>query len=248
MYLGRFDDITEHAHHALQIIFNRSGRFRFRTDESPVECSGVIIGADQRHQLLSSSDSQVHLWIDKEATAAKIISAQQLKKEKIKILDGPPLKRLKACIHGDGNCLGSIEQARDVYRKIVLELGGNSGDSGEPIDPRIVSTLHLLQEKYLSQKLSIAEIARHACLSESRLIHLFTEQIGIPLRRYVLWMRLLTAMQMAAQGKQSLTEAAHNAGFSDSAHFARTYRSMFGLTPSGCTEKSQYVQVYSCFS
>lgn len=247
MYLGRFEDVAEHAHHALQITFNRNGRFRMGADGSSVECSGAIIGADRIHQLLSSADSQVHLWIDKESTAATMISAQHLKTEDIKILDDPVVERLQACMLVPGNDLGSCEQASAVYGKIISVLGGYFGHPGEPLDPRIVSTLNLLREKYLSQKLSIGDIARHVCLSESRLIHLFTEQVGIPLRRYVLWMRLLTAFRMAAQGEQSLTQAAHGAGFSDSAHLSRTSRSMFGVTPSGCAN-SQFVQVTCCFS
>ncbi len=247
MYLGRFEDIIEHAHHALQIIFNRSGRFQLGVGENSIECGGAIIGADLRHQLLSSSESQVHLLIEKEATAAKMISAQHLQKENFKILDGPLLKQLQACLPTTGNYLGCCDEASIVCQKIVFELGGCLDQSKEPIDPRISSTILLLREKYLSEKLCIADIASHACLSESRLIHLFTEQVGIPLRRYVLWIRLLTAFRMAAQGERSLTEAAHYAGFSDSAHLSRTSRAMFGIAPSGCAS-SQFIQVTSCFS
>jgi AraC-like DNA-binding protein len=246
MYVGRFEDITEHSHHALQILFDRKGLLRMRSDGIDVECRGAIIGADCRHQLLSSSDSQVHIWIDKESAAAKLISRQHLQNEDVKILDDEVLARLGACI-GTDHCLGTCEQARGVYDMIVSELGGRSGPSGESLDPRIVATITLLREHYLSRKLSIAAIARHACLSESRLIHLFSEQVGIPLRRYVLWMRLLTAFRTAAKGERSLTEAAHYAGFSDSAHLSRTSRAMFGITPSGCAN-SQFIQVHSCFS
>src|SRR6266571_6309559 len=143
MYLGRFEDVTEHAHHALQIIFNRSGRFQLGVGECSIECGGAIIGADRRHQLLSSSDSQVHIWIDKEATAAKMISAQHLREENIKILDGSLLKQLQACVTATGNYLGACAEASAVYRKIVFELAGSSGHSGEPINPRILSTIHL---------------------------------------------------------------------------------------------------------
>jgi len=247
MYLGRFEDNVEHSHHALQILFDRNGRFQVRSEGSTIECKGAIIGADCAHQLLNSSDSQIHLWIDKESTVAKMISRHHLKDAELKILDGPLLKRLQACTDASGNCPDSCEQAAAVYDTIVSELGGSSEYAGEPIDPRIVATIKLLREQYLSQKLGIAAIARHACLSESRLTHLFTKQVGIPLRRYVLWMRLLTAFRMAAQGEQSLTEAAHNAGFSDSAHLSRTSRAMLGVTPSGCAN-SQFVQVHSCFA
>ena len=67
-----------------------------------------------------------------------------------------------------------------------------------------------------------------ACLSESRFSHLFTKETGLPFRTYVLWRRLMQAVERRAAGA-TLTEAAHQAGFSDSAHFSRTFLRMFGI-------------------
>ncbi|MDD3816120.1 MAG: AraC family transcriptional regulator [Desulfocapsaceae bacterium] len=248
LFLGQLNDITEHMHHALQVIIDRKEHFGLRIDGASIECGGVIIGPDLRHQLLSSSDSQVHLFIDRETAVARAIARQHLEKKNVKILNGALLQRLQGCIDASGNFLGSCAEADDVYGKIVSVLGGYTGPSEEAVDPRIQAVLNLLQEKYLSRNLTIAELARHACLSESRLMHLFSKQIGIPLRRYSLWLRILSAMRLIAEGKQSLTEAAYSAGFSDSAHLSRTYRSMFGLTISSCLKISSFVQVTSCFS
>jgi AraC family transcriptional regulator len=41
-------------------------------------------------------------------------------------------------------------------------------------------------------------------------------------------LRIERAVQLYAGGR-SLTEAAHQAGFADSAHFSRTFRRTFGL-------------------
>lgn len=248
LFLGRLEDMTEHAHHGLQVIINREGKLGLRIDNASIECGGVIIGSDHRHQLLTSSDFQVHLFIDRESAVARAIARRHLGKKTVKVLNGALLKRVRGCIDAPGNFLGSCAQADEVYGKIVSELGGYAGHSEEAVDPRIQAVMDLLQETLMSRKMTIAELARHACLSESRLMHLFTMQIGIPLRRYSLWLRVLTAMRLIAQGKQSLTEAAHNAGFSDSAHLSRTYRSMFGLTISSCVKISRFVQVNSCFS
>ena len=73
-------------------------------------------------------------------------------------------------------------------------------------------------------------LAEEIGISPSRLRHRFKEQTGLPLSRYVLWMRLRAALLEALEGK-SMTEAAQTAGFSDSAHFTRTCRQMFGLPP-----------------
>src|SRR3989344_2114033 len=248
LYMGRCPANTEHMHYALQVIVNREGLFRLQVDGSSIECGGAVIGSGQPHQLFSPGDchSWIHVLIDHQTDVAKTIGRRHLGEGKVKILDGVLLKRLRGCIDTPGNFLGSCGQAHDVYRKIVTELDGYPVHAEEAIDPRIQAAINLLQGKYLARKVAIAELARHACLSESRLMHLFTEQIGIPLRRYVLWLRLMTAVQFAVQG-ESLTEAAHRAGFSDSAHLCRTFRRMYGITLSGLVKNSQFVQVISCF-
>ena len=65
-------------------------------------------------------------------------------------------------------------------------------------------------------------------LSPGRTRHLFVQQTGLPFRTYLLWLRLNRAVELYAGGA-SLTEAAHAAGFSDSAHLSRTFHRMFGI-------------------
>ena len=55
-------------------------------------------------------------------------------------------------------------------------------------------------------------------------------QTGTSFRAYLLWTRLNVAIQFAMAGR-SWTEAAHAAGFADSAHLTRTFRRMFGMNP-----------------
>ncbi|MDK2594826.1 helix-turn-helix transcriptional regulator [Pseudoalteromonas obscura] len=73
------------------------------------------------------------------------------------------------------------------------------------------------------------EVAQKCHLSESRFLHLFSQQVGIAWRPYLLWRRMICALQMMMNGATA-TEAAYGAGFSDSAHLSRTFRSTFGMT------------------
>jgi AraC-like DNA-binding protein len=80
----------------------------------------------------------------------------------------------------------------------------------------------------LDRPVSLVDAARRVALSKDRLRHLFVEQTGLPLRSYLLWLRLTRGIEAFAAGA-SLTDAAHQAGFADSAHFSRTFRRMFGI-------------------
>jgi AraC family transcriptional regulator len=53
----------------------------------------------------------------------------------------------------------------------------------------------------------------------------------MPLRTYLLWRRLLHVWTLL-MGGETLSAAAHAAGFADAAHLSRTARTMFGLPPS----------------
>ncbi|WP_207780967.1 AraC family transcriptional regulator [Janthinobacterium sp. 78] len=80
----------------------------------------------------------------------------------------------------------------------------------------------------LSGKVSAAAVAEAAHLSLSQLERLFSAQLGLPVRRLVLWRRLRLAIRFILLGS-TLTDAAHGAGFADAAHFSRTMRSLFGV-------------------
>ncbi len=83
----------------------------------------------------------------------------------------------------------------------------------------------------LDGPLSLVAAAASASLSPSRARHLFALDTGLPFKRFVLWQRLERAVELFAAG-HSLTAAAHEAGFADSAHLSRTFRKTFGIPAS----------------
>lgn len=95
-------------------------------------------------------------------------------------------------------------------------------------DPRLARALAALDQQ-LTGKVSAQALAQAAHLSLSQLERLFCDQLGLPVRRLVLWRRLRIALQLALAGG-TLTDAAHGAGFADSAHFSRTMKQLFGVT------------------
>ena len=81
------------------------------------------------------------------------------------------------------------------------------------------------------EPVSLDAVAASVRLSPSRFLHLFTLSVGVPLRPYVLWLRFQRGARELGRGK-SVADAAYAAGFSDAAHFTRTFRRMIGATPS----------------
>lgn len=97
--------------------------------------------------------------------------------------------------------------------------------------PRVNRALRCLPERLASNSDdSLKALADVAGLSPSRFMHVFTASVGMPLRRYILNLRLECACRELAAGG-TVTSAAFVAGFSDAAHLTRTFRKAVGTTP-----------------
>ncbi|AZC25003.1 MULTISPECIES: helix-turn-helix domain-containing protein [Pseudomonas] len=95
-------------------------------------------------------------------------------------------------------------------------------------DQRVERALQALDAS-LDGKVAAAQLAVQANVSLSQLERLFARDVGLPVRRLVLWRRLRLAMALMLQG-MPMTQAAHDAGFADAAHFSRTLKALFGIT------------------
>ena len=104
-------------------------------------------------------------------------------------------------------------------------------------DARIVRAIAEIVRR-IDQPVSLTDIADAVHMSAGRLRHLFVAETGIPFRPYVLWLRLQHALEQAIGGA-SWTEAAHAAAFADSAHLSRTFRRMFGMSPTALDPTQQ---------
>jgi AraC-like DNA-binding protein len=110
------------------------------------------------------------------------------------------------------------------------------------LDPRIVAALETLKD---DDKLdaSAQELAGHARLSFHRFLHLFSNEVGVPLRTFRSWKRARAWLKHVTEDA-SLTDIAHRIGYPDSAHFSRSVRQVFGLQPkdvvAGCRRLALY--------
>jgi len=99
------------------------------------------------------------------------------------------------------------------------------------LDYRVKRVLEALPNRLAeAEAVSLDVVAESVGLSPSRFMHVFTTSVGVPLRPYVLWLRLQCGARELAHGK-SIADAAYAAGFSDAAHLTRTFRRMLGATP-----------------
>lgn len=125
--------------------------------------------------------------------------------------------------------LHSPARSEDAYRALETVINPRRCPYPE-VDPRVARVVLLIRET-VAENTSVETLAQSVNLSVPRLMQLFRQYVGVPIRRYRQWHRLFVTTIAVAQGK-SLTEAAMDAGFTDSAHFSHTFRTTLGLKPS----------------
>jgi AraC family transcriptional regulator len=222
---GRNANSTDfHSHHAVQLTFSLGARFQVRTRYQSIS-SDCVVGADVSHVLEAVGLGAI-LFVEPESRAGRAIAHSLLGKTRLApVPDGlvdDLIAELKRA-HADAG--KSNEFLIGIGRSIIARLAGFA--EPELPDRRVRNIIAQVASR-LDDPMTLAAAAKSVDLSPGRLRHLFVEQTGLPFRTYLLWLRLTKAVAVFAGGR-SLTEAAHQAGFSDSAHFSRTFRRMFGL-------------------
>ena len=115
--------------------------------------------------------------------------------------------------------------------------------AGFACDPRVVRAVELIKADVACNQ-SIEVLAEQVGLSVPRLTQLFRQHIGIPIRRYRQWHRLFVTSVGVARG-MNLTDAAMAAGFTDSAHFSHTFRSIIGMSPSAVLAQPRGIRLFA---
>ena len=79
---------------------------------------------------------------------------------------------------------------------------------------------------------TLDELARLAGSSVYHLARAFRDEVGLPIHRYLLQLRLAAGLRSVVEGGATLTTIALDNGFASHAHFTHAFRSAFGVTPS----------------
>ncbi|MBZ4408775.1 AraC family transcriptional regulator [Myxococcus sp. XM-1-1-1] len=236
---GPGDMSSKHAHHAMHLMLCRTGTLSIRVDSArkDTRAAGVLVGPDVPHALDARGTEVVLLFVEPESHDGLRLRASLT--ESVRLFDEAARDALLASLQR----AGPIPHA-DIgpWMESTLEaLAGPSTTAAPRMHPRVRKLLRHLRADPAPEDTSLEALAEVAGLSSGRLMHAFTESTGVPLRPYLLWLRLQRAAGAIASGRTA-GEAAHAAGFSDSAHLTRTFRRMFGTTPSFLQRRSQFVQ------
>lgn len=215
-----------HAHHAMHVVLAVTGELGLRADGVERKAAGVVTGPDVRHSIDARGIEVLLVFLDPESAVGASLAA---------VLDGP-VRLLDA--DERARLLQDVEPQHlmraggaEWTRRAVETLGAQAVPGRRAVHPRVKKLLGVLRTLPPDADTSLEALGQAVGLSPGRLMHAFTESIGIPLRPYLQWLKLQRAAAAIAAGTP-LAQAAHAAGFADAAHMTRTFRQTLGTAPS----------------
>jgi len=154
---------------------------------------------------------------------------------------------LKSLVMQAGNM---NETERYTVAEVTLELmaavlrseaGLGHNQPGSAQAARMTRILSYLEENYAQHDLTPAKVAKANAVSTRHLHNLF-QHSDVTVTKWI-WERRLKAARddilNPAMAEKSITEIAYDNGFNDSAHFSRTFKSRFDISPSQLRKKVQ---------
>ncbi|WP_309085720.1 helix-turn-helix domain-containing protein [Chelativorans sp.] len=110
-----------------------------------------------------------------------------------------------------------------------IETVSPSMRGASPLRYVVAMVRHILEN--LSEPLSARDLARVVGLHPNYALNLFTRVMRIPIRRFIIRMRLIRARALLFEGNVSIANAAFQSGFASLSQFYAHFRAAYGITP-----------------
>lgn len=263
-YLGR--SAPWHWHKAVELFYMKSGALEYYTPGGKVlfpAGSGGMVNANVLHMTKSAAQTEKTIQIlhifDASLLAGEqgsrieqkyitpVVTAPQL--EIIPLLpENPTQKKILNLIcrafHFSKYEVGYEIKLREALSEIWLMLFEQSlplltkKREQKKSNDRIKTMLIYIHEHYF-EKISIAELAAAAYLSERECFRVFHDCLHMTPMEYIKSYRLQIACQMLARGQEPVTVISHACGLGSSSYFGKIFREYAGYTPSEYRRKWQ---------
>lgn len=127
---------------------------------------------------------------------------------------------------------GALGDAGGTLWRLEVRQAEESGlpAVGELSDERIARSLGFIHDAFAASP-DLETIARHAHVSPFHFHRLFSRQVGVSPKQYVLMKQLQEARWRLRSERTAICEIADDCGFGSQAHFAATFRKALGESP-----------------
>ncbi len=242
MIKTEYKDPEMHRHSAAHILISLKGPVRFQVDGQEMTGFGAVIPSGLPHTVCGAPDEEgkpfsmpsLLLFLFDETTfVAQCIRESRLITE----------KQAQTVLQWYRDMREAADAAAaypSFLRKVLKELG--LSDSLQAVGDERIRQAYVYIDEHIGSDMTVASIASHFCMSESRFSHLFRKEAGMSVANYLVFRKLYFTYLGLMKGK-NITTAALDAGFSDPSHFAATNKRMFGIPPTAVSGSMKIITI-----
>ncbi|MCU0425790.1 MAG: AraC family transcriptional regulator [Candidatus Kapabacteria bacterium] len=207
---------TFHLHPATEIIIAREGTFSITTTHKTSQSLRfAVIDAGVRHRLEAEKAQLTILMVEHQSLVVA--------------------ECMRCCgllLHNSLGCYTSekdSEQWNTLMSKLKQSIRREA--ISRHYDERVRRVVEHIGSNHVEYHTMIPTLQELVHLSESRLSHLFKENVGVSLKKYLLWSKLKSVINLHLYQQEDVFSALIQSGFYDHAHFCRAFKMMLGVPP-----------------
>jgi AraC-like DNA-binding protein len=230
-----------HRHDAVQLALGLDGPFRIKPKGGAwASTEAALLAGGALHELDGQGRRQANLYVEPASQLGRELSSKFLGRGPVGLLRPGLFNKQRRGLLALSRRRGTAKEAWALYTAVADLLRGV--ELAPPkVDERVTKALRIF-EALDEKRLSAGDLAKQVFLSESRLSHLFSEQLGMPIKRYLLWLKVVAACERV-NSKDNITQAAHAAGFTDGSHLTHSLRRLIGVSPRALFENRSFVRL-----
>ncbi len=220
--LANYADPDFHKHFAKHILVSPHS-FRCFIEQETYNTRSMIIQSQTLHSIKTIPNSKMIVFlIDETSSLSKQINQLYLHNQ--------TACRLNSQFEQDLIQLIQSEVSLETIDNCMLSHFQSEEQKDPILDERIQVALHYIEETPTLDQDIYDTLSRKICLSKSRFLHLFKQNLGIDLKNYLLLKRMEKTYQSVTLKQMTITEAALLSGFSSPSHFSEACKQHYGIS------------------
>lgn len=227
LFFQNFEETDPHIHATKHLTISLQGIMNCKLAETQFECFGFILNAGVVHERYGeNADGQKIIFILEPCSQVAIkIEREILKGKSHQLLEEQKVMEIKEKF---GEQLKEENVVQEMVEQI-FDICHLTGDMSYRLDSRVEKLIKILREEETITNEIVENAISETCLSKSRLLHLFKQEIGVSLKKYLQCLKFFKTWRYLAEG-ENITEACLHAGFNDSAHYSNFMKQCYGMS------------------
>ncbi len=225
-FIGKFTDNQMHKHYAVQWSISLKSEIQIMNGwGTETGYQSVRIKSNVLHALKCEKEQLTLLFYPTATIGHYLNNMGELDLDELEHHTTQSLKQ-SALYYVNGEM--DFKSLVEAVSKEMDRLGCSCALENHFSDTRIQKAISYLESNY-ERVIPVTEIANICGLSSSRFLHLFKEKTGLTYRKVQQWNKV--SRSFLSLREQSITQTAYEFGFTDSAHYTKTFKETFGFSP-----------------